>query len=823
MKTSKNFKSCGGRGYQMSSTAMGAIGAALALSAGSVLGAPTAALAQTASSTPAKGLEEIVVTARKRDESLLQVPVAISAYSASTLQSENLTSLSDIAAYTPGLTLNDAASNHVDRANQQIIIRGMYDQVSPAVSVFIDGAPVASGFVAGVQDAASVEILKGPQSAYFGRETFAGAINIVTKDPTNKLSGFFDGLVGSDKWLDVTGSVSGPLIADKLSGSLTVRDYYKTGQYPNSVQPGQELGTQSTRSISGSLKATPFENFTAKIYGAYWEDRDGPPAEYKFSSTSYNCNAGGAPAGTLNYVCGALPVIKNNTSLGYVTNLDSLFRTQVFGNSGNKLIPLFSDMITNTGFARDAGHGHIELTYAPPSWAFSITSLTSVNTNQQEDIANLDDKDVRGIINPYHFFIPGTESYYSWTSRVQSIESDVAQELRITSNQSQRFRWLVGGNFAATRSQTYIDGLFPFGTATFGGGGPQFTQTEAVFFSGAYDIIPKLTLSLEGRYQSDKISVYNRASNVPNALVASTTVNSFLPRVTLQYGFAPTAIVYASYAEGVNPPAFNTGLVGIDARIVQEFQSIYGAGVAVQPEYSKDYELGVKGTFFDRKLQLAADVYYINWTNQILSEFASVPGVAGVLGGLPYSTTVQVNAGRTHLDGVEVDGAFTPISKVVFNFSGAYNHTQLDSYPGYVCPASACNNTNTPTNINGHHLTNAPELSGTFALTFTDKLFNDVDYFIRAEDIYKGSSYVDLTNLTEIGASNKVNLHLGVTWNNTRAEFFVQNLLNDRQYTGIQGDVDIDAQPNALGVYPLADIFGMPLLREFGFKLHQKF
>jgi hypothetical protein len=64
---------------------------------------------------------------------------------------------------------------------------------------------------------------------------------------------------------------------------------------------------------------------------------------------------------------------------------------------------------------------------------------------------------------------------------------------------------------------------------------------------------------------------------------------------------------------------------------------------------------------------------------------------------------------------------------------------------------------------------------------------------------------------------------LGVTWQNTRAEFFVQNLLNDRQYTGIQGDVDIDGQPNALGVYPLADIFGMPLLREFGFKLHQKF
>jgi iron complex outermembrane receptor protein len=785
---------------------------------------PVLAHAQSASAAaPAGGLADIVVTARKRDESLLKVPVAISAYSSNTLQEESLTSLSDIAAYTPGLTLNDAASNHVDRANQQIILRGMYDQVSPAVSVFIDGAPIASGFISGVQDAASVEILKGPQSAYFGRETFAGAINVVTKDPTSKLSGFFDGLVGSDNWLDLTGSVSGPLIADKLSGTLTVRDFYRTGQYSNSVQPGQELGTQSTKTISGSLKATPFDDFTAKIYGAYWEDRDGPPAEYKFSSSSYNCNAGGAPAGTLNYVCGAVPTIKNNTSLGYVTNLDSLFRTEVFGNSGKNLIPFFSDMITNSGFARDAGHGHIELTYAPPSWGFSITSLTSINTNQQEDIANLDDKDVRGIINPYHFFIPGTESYYSWMSRVQQVNTDISQELRMTSKQDQQFRWMIGGNFAAARLQAYVDGLFPFGTTTFGGGGPQYTQTEAIFFSGAYDIIPKLTLTFEGRYQSDKISVYNRAASVPDTLAASTTVNSFLPRVTLQYGFTPTAIVYASYAEGVNPPAFNLALVGINQTVVNEFQSIYGAGIAVQPEYSKDYEIGVKGTFLDGKLQVAADAYYIQWTNQILSEFATVPGVAGFLGGLPYSTTIQVNAGRTHLDGVELDGAYAPISKLVFTFSGAYNYTALDSYPGYVCPASACNAAGTPTNVNGHHLTNAPELSGTFALTFTDKLINDVDYFLRAEDVYRGSSYVDLTNLTEIGDSNKVNLHAGINWHNTRAEFFVNNLLQDRQYTGIQGDVDIDAQPNAQGVYPLADIFGMPLLREFGFKLHQKF
>ncbi len=144
------------------------------------------------------GLGDIVVTARRREESLLQAPVTVTAFSAEAIRARDIRTLNDIAAFTPAVTITNQGGARVDRSNQTFIIRGMNPQSSNTASVFIDGAPVTSGFVEGLDDAARVEILKGPQSAAFGRQAFAGAVNIVTKDPADKLGGRVDGTFGSD-------------------------------------------------------------------------------------------------------------------------------------------------------------------------------------------------------------------------------------------------------------------------------------------------------------------------------------------------------------------------------------------------------------------------------------------------------------------------------------------------------------------------------------------------------------------------------------------------------------------------------------------------
>ena len=785
---------------------------------------PTVALAQnTASEQSGGALQDVVVTARKRNESLLSVPIAISAFTAQDIRAAGILSLEDITKYTPGFTLDNNGSDHPDRAIQNLFIRGMSSAVSPTVTVFIDGAPVPEGFVSEVSDSARVEILKGPQSAFFGRETFGGAVNIVTKAPSNNYHASFDGLYGSDNWYDLKGSVEGPLIVDKLTARVSVRDYSTDGQYKSTIAPYADLGAQSTKSLTLALNYTPIEALTVKLFGSVWQDRDGPAPVAKFGAANYNCNAGAGPAGTNNFICGTLPNI-GSTHLPVQTQIDTLFQSQVFNNPNHTLNPLFADITNKPGFVRDGFHAHMNIDYNIPGMNLTLTSLTGGNVQKSEDLVDLDDQDTSGIFNFYTLYgIPNVEKFYQWYSRVQARNSDFSQEFRLTSDQKARLRYTAGVSYERSTTQSYVDGLFPFGTASFGAGGPQVDSVGGVFGSISYDPISKLTVTLEGRYQRDAIAVYNRFIGSPNTPNSKTTSEDFLPRAIIQYKLTPNAMIYATYSKGVNPPVFNTALVGKPAAIAAEFASIYGVGVSVKPEYLENYEVGLKGQFFDRKLQLSADVYYDVWKNQILSEFVSVPGIPGYLAGAPDAETVQANGGVTHLYGVEADGRFEVTPSLVITFAGAYNGTDVVKYPNYRCPGDACTPNGGTTNIDGHDLPNAPKYSANLAATYTGQINADIAWYGRADYIYKGSQYTDLSNLTKIGDSNRFNFRVGLTRGTTSVEAFVLNAFNDKAYASVNGTTDIDGQPNAYSAYPLAEVLGAPVLRQFGVRLRKTF
>jgi iron complex outermembrane receptor protein len=814
------------RDSHLSTTALSRFGLGAAVIAATIsagVASSAAAQATPAATDKSTTLEQVVVTARKKSESLLKVPIAITALTAKDIQAANIESLIDISEYVPGVTIDNDGSNHVDRAVQSIFIRGMSSGVSPSVSVFIDGAPVAVGFISDVSDADRVEVLKGPQSAFFGRETFGGAINIVTKDPTTTPGGSFDGIYGNDNWYDLKASVEGPVLGDQLTGRLSVRDHSTDGQYKSNIAPYSGLGAQSTKSLNVTLKYAPFKGLTMKAYFGVWDDHDGPAPIYKFGPSSYNCNGGAGPTGTNNYICGTLPTI-NTTTLPVQTAIDSLFKSQVFGNASKALTPLFSDLLTDNGFVRHGFTGHFIIDYAIPGTTLKFTSLSAGNIQSSEDIVNLDNENTFNIFNYYTLYgIPNIESFYQWNARVQRQDNDVSQEFRVTSDQSKKLRYTVGVSYARSLDQDYIDGLFPFGATSFGGGGPQIDTVEGVFGSLSYDVTSKLKISFEGRYQSDHIEVDNRAPPGPFTVVAKTTSSDFLPRAIAQYDITPSTMVYATYSKGVNPPVFNTDLVGIPAQVANEFASLYGAKVAVNPEYLENYETGVKGQFFGRTLQLAADIYFDNWTNQILSQFVSVPGVAGYLGGEPDNQTVQTNGGDTHLYGVEVDGQWLATPNLLIGFSGAYNKTQIVTYPGYYCPADACTPNGGVTNIDGHSLPNAPLVSTNLAATYTGDLAVDMKWYLRGDYIYRSSEYLDLSNLNKIGDSNRFNFRFGITKSKASLEVFVLNAFNDRQWSSSESDTDIDGQPNALGVNPYVALLGLPVLRQFGVRLKDSF
>src|SRR6056297_2346483 len=183
--------------------------ATLTLAAGSNLTSP-AAFAQEATSI----LEEVMVTARKRQESLQDIPVAVSALSAQDLQNLALQDLDDIAKVTAGLVFD----NDFSRTANRPVIRGQANILNESgVSYFIDGVYI-TGSIADydLNDVQRIEVVKGPQSALYGRNTYAGAINIVTKDPGEEVEGTLTVEAAEDSQYEIAGSVRGPLVPGVL-------------------------------------------------------------------------------------------------------------------------------------------------------------------------------------------------------------------------------------------------------------------------------------------------------------------------------------------------------------------------------------------------------------------------------------------------------------------------------------------------------------------------------------------------------------------------------------------------------------------------------
>src|SRR4051812_43209606 len=174
--------------------------------------AVAAGAAATDAEAPAEG--EIVVTARQREEALKDVPIAVTALSGDMLKRQQIYSVKDIAAYTPGLNIN---SDSVGRAF--VSIRGigttLIDTVQPGVGIFIDGIyqPNTSYLNSPIVDVARIEVLRGPQGTLFGNNTLGGAINVITRQPGNVLEGRIDGAAApADDFNSISASISGPIV-----------------------------------------------------------------------------------------------------------------------------------------------------------------------------------------------------------------------------------------------------------------------------------------------------------------------------------------------------------------------------------------------------------------------------------------------------------------------------------------------------------------------------------------------------------------------------------------------------------------------------------
>ena len=585
------------------------------------LSQPAIVLAQAAPAvTPTQ--EVIIVTARKREERLQDVPLPITAFSAETIANRGLTSIADIATQTPGFSFRSGFGRTFDRP----VIRGMATiQGGSNAAFFLDGVFItgsAAGY--GLDTLARVEVIRGPQSALFGRSTFAGAINFITRKPTNTPHGKATMTLGADGLMDVSGFYSGALIPDKLFFEVNARGYSFNGQYTNESDPGNSLGAESTSSYGGILVFKPTNNLEFSYRLAEIKDQDGAPplaligrtigqtfplAPGVLQTNGQNCfqpqltgalSLGRPQTSTRRrgYWCGEVPVPKR-----FAMN------TGEFAAAG---FPYAIDReITRQTFKAKVGLRDWELAgyYAKNSRTqkgFTDQDYSDLRTAGFEtfDFVGSDDEsyDIR-LASPSEWKIRGQVGYFSYKD--QDIADAYSGNLRVPI--------APGSTTLRPFERSDPASLLPRGAIA-----PGNTENTAWYAQIEVNFTDRLKASAEVRSQTDVVAISGASTATVGPTVFSRSLNvksefeSVLPRYTVDFKLTPDMLLYGVAAKGNKPGGINSGAynaIYTDAQVA-EFE---GLGLAfVKEEEIWSYELGAKTSWLDKRLVVNASAYMID-------------------------------------------------------------------------------------------------------------------------------------------------------------------------------------------------------------------
>jgi iron complex outermembrane recepter protein len=811
------------------------------------LSQPASALAQTTTVSPTSASDEIViVTARKREETLQTVPLSVTTFSAKAIEARGLTSIADVATQTPGFSFRSGFGRTFDRP----VIRGMATiQGGSNAAFFIDGVFVTGSIAGyGLDNLERIEIIKGPQSAQFGRSSFAGAINYITRKPGDRLRGKLTTTLGDSGRLEASGFLSGPLMGNKLKFEINARGYSFDGQYRNELDPGRNLGEESTFSYGAGLFFTPFEGLELSYRGTRIKDQDGSPAfaligrtigqtfplpAGQLQTNGINCFApqltgalfNGRPVASARargYWCGAVPIPSK-----FALN------TQEFAAAG---FPY--------ALNREIERNTIKLDWDFKDWNFTATygDNNFVNRNYTDQ----DYSDLR---------TPGFETYG------QSGSSDKSTNIRIATPATWRIRGQLGyytyeekddptnfgGDLRVTvngvsRAFTASDdkALLPRNLSA-----PGRVENTAWYGQLEVDITEKLRASVEVRSQTDIVATSGVSSATAlgvaytRSLDVLTSLDSVLPRYTLDYKLNDDVLIYGVAAKGNKPGGVNTGLysaIYTDAQVA-EFVSLGAANFKEEEIWS--YEIGAKTTWYDNKLVLNAAAFYIDWTNQQLTQTAPVQATGrrdGILGTVAYN----VNAGQSEIKGLEINAIARPLPWLELRFGYGLQATKIinfindDQADLYItvddiaalnaaappAPATATQAQRDAANLArlnaanaliarrgnaaGNELPRTPKHQVQLGATASQTLTNGIKMSYRADYTWEAKRFIQVDNLGWSKPLNLLNLRASAELSRATISLWMNNAL------------DSDSPVDILRSIDTAQTIGRPRTRTFG-------
>ncbi|MDP3750004.1 MAG: TonB-dependent receptor [Phenylobacterium sp.] len=668
---------------------------------------PGVARAQGATPVEAFGVEEVVVTARKRDETDISVPAVITAITAEQLARKGVGDIYAIAQMTPGLIINDNLSAIGGGISLRGVASGNTVGIDQTVSINLDGAAVSSAGATriGQFDLRQVEVLKGPQTLFFGKNSPGGVISFISEGPTRDWDGYARGSYEfeADEWR-TEGAISGPIteaLSFRLAGYVTHIDGYLRNPLPSNWAPGV-AGPSYSRAPNAdeyggriSLRFEPNDKLSANFKTAYFKV-DGI-SNYGSSQLIY-CPTGTAQAPQAIFG----PPIDNCTmdrlTAGISDAPPSVTATR----------PRFGDGKPREERSVLVSTLNIDYDVTPE---LTLTSLTSYFNYQ------------------LHGFSTQVGPRVGIALSSDQDKRDYAQEVRLASSYGGAFDFMVGAYFQKSafdeEPQLYLL-TAPFNeTNTF-----QEGHTNSAFGQLLWRITDEWELAGGARYtkEAKKVRLWKRGQGDVTSRLSRTRVEAddLSPEITLTYRPSTALTVFAAYKEGFKSGGFNPSVTTA---------APVGYDPSFEPERARGGEVGVKSRLFGGSLRLDASLFDYKYEDLQVSAYDGV-----------QLTVIIKNAASATVRGAEMNFKFQPPAVRGLTVDGgvAYTRARYDEFIGACYAgqtvAQGCNlipsgGRFTSRDLSGLQLPNAPDwssnVSAAYAFTVREGLSLELNGGIR--------------------------------------------------------------------------------------------
>jgi len=739
---------------------------------------------------PVQAIETIVVTARRIAERLQDVPLSIVAMTGKDLEERGVTSLVDLSVLTPGLSY----STDFGRGGERPVVRGIsvtrLDAPQP-VSVFIDGAYVRDGVLSlALDDAQRIEVIKGPQSALYGRATYAGAINYVTVKPGNVLSGKVTSTLASDGDRSIFGALTVPLVTDMLSMRVRLKHSEFGGQYTNSLD-GSKLGTEKSDSGGVKFALRLSENFDAALSLDTARSRDGMfvtvvrPIPLQAGGVVTNQNGSSNVAngkecnGHLINLVGTNPVTKLPdatvpASASTIANGWPCGSASISGTSFPLVVaPLsnYTDPVSGINYGdvrgthRDLDRGALTLNYGFGD-GYLLTSQTAYTRTATNS---------------------GTDQSYggtaialgtSWLSYTRDKLKYKSQEIRLTSPLDADLTWAVGAfyykedaeglttNLIVQSGPTVVPDtirLKPSGSV----------ENTAPFATVQYKFSKALRMSLEGRYSRERVQVGGPPQGIavvttgscvigqPCGLKGDSTFSDFAPRLTVDYKLNADTMLYAQAAKGSKAGGFNT-LPGLDANYL-----------TFKGESIRAIEIGSKSRLQGGRLLVNLALFQNDLSDLQLSNAITL---VNPFTGAFQNDTATVNVGKARTRGLEAEVMYQATRWL--QLSGNYAFTDAKALAGTETTSGSVFGGNM--SVAGFTLQRTPKHSLSLSAAVDMPIQGTGLRFVSRADVsHQSRRYADITNTIWADPFTRLNVNAGVRGKDWRLVGFVRNATND--------------------------------------------